>query len=202
MNALMEIQRKLKAPKNRRNSFGNYNYRSCEDILEGLKPILAEHDAVMTISDQIITVGTRVYVQATVTLRTPDGEYTTSAMAREAETKKGMDDSQITGMASSYARKYALNGMFLIDDTKDADTDEYRQETEGRAQTEAVGDKKITKTKAAALLARCEKDGVNIVKLFAWCKVKVAEDITERQYSSINQRWEEVVKAYGNDRAS
>lgn len=195
MNTLVEIQRKLKAPKNRKNSFGGYSYRSCEDILEALKPILAEQDATMTISDQIIMVGTRVYVQATVTLKTKDGEYTTTALAREAESKKGMDDSQITGTASSYARKYALNGMFLIDDTKDADTDEYRQEQESRD----VGAQKIGKVKAAALLTRCEREGVSIPKLLEWCKVKAAEDITEKQYSSINVRWEEVRKAYGNN---
>lgn len=195
MNTLTEIQRKLKAPKNRKNSFGGYSYRSCEDILEALKPILAEQDATMTISDQIIMVGTRVYVQATVTLKTKDGEYTTTALAREAESKKGMDDSQITGTASSYARKYALNGMFLIDDTKDADTDEYRQEQESRD----VGAQKIGKVKAAALLTRCEREDINISKLLAWCKVTAAEDITEKQYSDINVRWEEMKKAYGNN---
>ena len=195
MNTLVEIQRKLKAPKNRQNTFGGFSYRSCEDILEALKPILAEHDAVMTISDQIIMVGTRVYVQATVTLRTKDGEYTTTALAREAESKTKMDDSQITGTASSYARKYALNGMFLIDDTKDADTDEYRREQESRD----VGAQKIGKVKAAALLTRCEREGVSIPKLLTWCKVTAAEDITEKQYSNINVRWEEVVKAYGNN---
>jgi hypothetical protein len=118
---LQEIQKTLKAPKNQRNSFGNYNYRSCEDILEAVKPLLG--DSVLTISDEIVNVGTRYYVKAVVKFTDDTGkEYISTAYAREAENKKGMDDAQITGACSSYARKYALNGMFLIDDTKDADT--------------------------------------------------------------------------------
>ena len=118
---LNEIQQKLKAPKNQRNNFGNYNYRSCEDILEAVKPLLGE--STLTISDEIIMLGDRFYVKATVTFTNSSGDRTTvSAYAREALDKKGMDQSQITGAASSYARKYALNGLFLIDDTKDADT--------------------------------------------------------------------------------
>ena len=118
---LQEIQKTLKAPKNQRNSFGNYNYRSCEDILEAVKPLLG--DSVLTISDEIVNVGTRYYVKAVVKFTDDTGkEYISTAYAREAENKKGMDEAQITGACSSYARKYALNGMFLIDDTKDADT--------------------------------------------------------------------------------
>lgn len=121
MKILQSIQQELKAPKSQFNSFGKYNYRSCEDILEGLKPLLKKHDAVLTISDDIVLVGDRVYVKATVTLKGKDEEHTTTAFARESLDKKGMDESQITGTASSYARKYALNGLFCIDDTKDAD---------------------------------------------------------------------------------
>lgn len=112
----------LKAPKNQFNAFGKYNYRSCEDILEGLKPLLDKNDFVLTISDTIVMVGDRVYVQATA--RVTDGENTleNTALAREPLTKKGMDDAQVTGSTSSYARKYALNGLFCIDDTRDADT--------------------------------------------------------------------------------
>lgn len=118
---LAQIQQSLKAPKNQRNSFGNYNYRSCEDILEAAKPHLAKQGLVLTLSDSIEEIGGRVYVKATA--RITDGTETTetTAYAREEETKKGMDASQITGSASSYARKYALNGLFCIDDTKDAD---------------------------------------------------------------------------------
>jgi len=117
---LAEIQKKLKAPKNQHNNFGNYNYRSCEDILEAVKPLL--DDMWLTINDEIVPVGNRYYIKATATLHGTDTEISVSAYAREEETKKGMDASQITGSASSYARKYALNGLFLIDDTKDADT--------------------------------------------------------------------------------
>lgn len=122
MNELIEIQRKLKAPKNQRNTFGNYNYRNTEDILEAVKPLLAEYKCVLTLSDEVKEIGTRIYVMATASLTNSKGQtMKTTAYAREAETKKGMDDSQITGTASSYARKYALNGLFAIDDNKDAD---------------------------------------------------------------------------------
>ena len=115
------IQSELKAPKNQRNTFGNYNYRSAEDILEAVKPLLAKHECTMTISDTIVEVGGRVYVKATATFLDGDNMTEVCAFAREEETKKGMDAAQITGSASSYARKYALNGLFLIDDTKDPD---------------------------------------------------------------------------------
>lgn len=119
---LQEIQSKLKAPKAQRNNFGGYNYRSCEDILEALKPVLAEYGAAVILSDEIVQMGTRWYVKATATLKTEKESISVTAFAREAENRKGMDESQITGSASSYARKYALNGLFGIDDTKDADT--------------------------------------------------------------------------------
>ena len=122
MKTLSEIQKELKAPKGQMNKFGGYRYRSCEDILEAVKPLL--EDMSLEISDSIELIGNRFYVKATATLRDNAGKTIaeTSAYAREAETKKGMDESQITGAASSYARKYALNGLFCIDDTKDADT--------------------------------------------------------------------------------
>ena len=119
LKKLAKIQQELKAPKNQRNAFGNYNYRSCEDILEAVKPLLGE--LVLTISDDIIEVGGRIYVKAIVKIEDGKNEIQVSSMARESEDKKGMDHAQITGAASSYARKYALNGLFLIDDTKDAD---------------------------------------------------------------------------------
>lgn len=115
MSKLAEIQQALKAPKNQKNSFGGYNYRSCEDILEAVKPLLGQET--LTLSDDIVEVGGRVYVKATANCC----GVSVTAFAREAENKKGMDDAQITGSASSYARKYALNGLFCIDDTKDAD---------------------------------------------------------------------------------
>jgi len=120
MQLLNFIQQTLKAPKGQFNSFGKYTYRSCEDILTAVKPLLG--DGTLTLSDQIILVGDRIYVQATATLNDGTNEVSVSAFARESLSKKGMDDSQVTGTASSYARKYALNGLFAIDDTKDADT--------------------------------------------------------------------------------
>jgi len=127
--ALMNIQSELKAPKIQRNNFGNYNYRSQEDILEAVKPLLHDNGLHMIISDEIQVVGERVYVKATVTISNGDKELSVSASARESLSKKGMDESQITGATSSYARKYALNGLFLIDDTKDADaTNDHKEE--------------------------------------------------------------------------
>ena len=117
---LAVIQQTLKAPKNQFNGFGKYKYRSCEDILEGLKLVL--DGLVVTVEDDVQMIGDRIYIKSTATLTDGESSITNSAFARESLTKKGMDDSQITGTASSYARKYALNGLFLIDDTKDADS--------------------------------------------------------------------------------
>lgn len=132
---LMQVQSELKAPKNQYNSFGKYNYRSCEDILEGVKPLLLKVKATLTISDEIVQVADRIYVKATSTFTDiENGEtITNSAYAREANDKKGMDESQVTGATSSYARKYCLNGLLCIDDTKDADTDERANEKKARA---------------------------------------------------------------------
>lgn len=134
--ALQAVQRDLKAPKGQYNSFGKYKYRSCEDIVEAVKPLLNDQGLILTMSDEVIGVADRVYIKATCkVIDVATGDYIeTTALARESLTKKGMDDSQITGTASSYARKYALNGLFAIDDTKDADTDAYKQQTNG-AQT-------------------------------------------------------------------
>lgn len=125
---LVAIQSELKAPKNQYNNFGKYKYRSCEDILEGVKPLLKKYNLFQTIRDEVRVIGNRYYVEATVMVSGTGEDQTiyTTALAREPENKKGMDESQITGTASSYARKYALNGMWLIDDTKDADTDEHQ----------------------------------------------------------------------------
>lgn len=127
MKVLQKIQSELKANKGQYNNFGGYAYRSCEDILEAAKPILAKYDAAITLSDDIVLIGDRYYVKATATLtievnNTKAMTFTTTAFAREAVARKGMDESQITGSASSYARKYALSGLFALDDTKDADT--------------------------------------------------------------------------------
>lgn len=120
MQILNKIQKELKAPKNQFNSFGKYNYRNCEDILEAVKPLLG--DATLTISDEVVNIGSHNYVKATATLKNGDETESTTAYAREALEQKGMNDSQLTGSTSSYARKYALNGLFCIDDTKDSDS--------------------------------------------------------------------------------
>lgn len=117
---LSTIQKELKAPKGQRNTFGNYNYRSCEDIVEAVKPLL--ETAILTLSDEIVMLGNRFYVKATAKITLDAESIEAHGFARESEDKKGMDSAQITGAASSYARKYALNGLFAIDDTKDADT--------------------------------------------------------------------------------
>lgn len=128
---LLKIQIDLKAPKGQYNSFGKYKYRSCEDILEAVKPLLKENKCTLTIKDDMEQIGDRYYIKATAILADTESDntiITNTAYAREEESKKGMDGSQITGTASSYARKYALNGLFLIDDTKDADTDEFKEQ--------------------------------------------------------------------------
>lgn len=118
---LIEIQAELKAPKSQYNKFGGYNYRNCEDILEAVKPLCAKHEIVPLLSDEIVMIGDRFYIKATAKVTDGKDEIATTAFARESKDKKGMDESQITGSASSYARKYALNGLFCIEDTKDAD---------------------------------------------------------------------------------
>ena len=126
MQKLLNIQKELKAPKSQYNSFGKYNYRNCEDILEAVKPLCAREGACLTISDDVVQIGERYYIRATTTLYDSEtGEVINhvTAYAREEAEKKGMDGSQVTGAASSYARKYALNGLFNIDDTKDADSE-------------------------------------------------------------------------------
>ena len=181
---LIKVQQELKAPKNQRNTFGNYNYRSAEDILEALKPILAKHEATVFLSDKIVVKENLwTYAEATATfVDIETGESVSSnGYAREAETKKGMDPSQITGSASSYARKYALNGLLLIDDTKDADTDEHHRQTAG------AKPKAFTKDDVTALrldlvkVATATKKDVN--ELEAWVSQQIGVD----SFDAINQ---------------
>lgn len=137
MKQLLIIRNRLVAPKNRKNTFGGYNYRSCEDILEAVKPLLSDHDCNLTLSDEVVVIGNANYIKATATIYNAEGQsVSVQGWAREETTKKGMDAPQMTGTASSYARKYALNGLFCIDDTKDADTDEYRKENTQRKQND------------------------------------------------------------------
>lgn len=129
---IANIQQKLKVPKDQFNKFGNYNYRNCEDILEAVKPLLAENKLLLILTDEICTIGDRYYVKAIATVidyETENATVSNVAYAREEENKKGMDSSQVTGATSSYARKYALNGLFGIDDNKDADTNEFNDLT-------------------------------------------------------------------------
>ena len=171
---MMKIQTTLKAPKNKWNDYGKYNYRNAEGILEAVKPLLEEQKLAMYITDDVIAVGDRVYVKATVKVQDIETEASvvTTALAREALNKKGMDDSQITGTASSYARKYALNGIFLLDDTKDADTDENQKERTARANKqeqeknkEKLEQMKISLVKQKTLLDLCEDEQFDINNL-------------------------------------
>lgn len=139
MKELIAIQSELKAPKSQFNKFGGYKYRKAEDILEAVKPLLAKQKCTLIITDDVVLVGNRIYVKATATIKNEKGECeTTTGWAREDETKKGMDGSQITGASSSYARKYALNGLFAIDDNADSDTtnDGQHQAAQQQAQTQ------------------------------------------------------------------
>lgn len=163
LESLGAIQAELKAPKGQRNTFGNYNYRSCEDILEAVKPLLKQNECTLTISDEVLLIGDRFYIKATAEIRSAEtGEsVSVSAFAREQSSKKGMDEAQVTGAASSYARKYALNGLFCIDDTKDPDTYEKSAGTAEiscpkcgnivRAQKKKTGDKVVTISPADVL---------------------------------------------------
>lgn len=146
---LAKIQAELKAPKNQYNSFGGYNYRSCEDILESVKPLAHKYNAVVMVSDELCVKGDRCYVAAHAMLIDTEGEgqITSTAFAREPDTKKGMDSSQITGASSSYARKYALNGLFAIDDTKDKDTPESAKEAAAK-EAEALKAEEAARQKA------------------------------------------------------
>lgn len=158
---LLEVQSKLKAPKSQRNNFGQYNYRSCEDILEAVKPILKEHKTTTYLTDDVVFIEGRFYVKATamfVDIETGD-KVTVTAFAREEESKKGADGSQVTGASSSYARKYALNGLFAIDDTKDSDATNKGEKTTTKPKEE---DKAVTDARSAVRLsiAKAKKNGI------------------------------------------
>jgi len=177
---LATIQQELKAPKGQYNSYGGFNYRSCEDILEAVKPLLKSTRCILTISDELVNVGNRYYIKAvaklTDTEATKEPYYIINeAYAREEETKKGMDGAQITGTASSYARKYALNGLFCIDDTKDADTDEHAKQTGAEPKEE-----KKASAKQIELLKGLVKD---IDAMLMYYKVEKIEDLTTKQAS-------------------
>lgn len=181
---LMMIQQELKAPKGQYNSFAKYNYRSCEDILEAVKPLCIKNNATLLLNDAVQEVSGRFYVVATVTLvDTESGDSASvTAYAREPQDKKGMDDSQITGMASSYARKYALNGLFCIDDTKDADTDEAKRQEDAPKKREK---KQENKAETSVL---CECCGLPIKAVKCGDRVYPTNEIVENAVKKYGKR--------------
>lgn len=203
---LATIQQELKAPKNQYSDYGGYYYRSCEDILEGLKPCLEKVNALVMLSDELVLVGDRYYIKATATLIDIESteRISNTAFARETESRPKMDASQITGSSSTYARKYALNGLFCIDDVKDADSMDNRQieekkpenkQKKAEAEQKKIEDSVINETKVKALLYRCEKDGVEPAKITKLYKVSSIADLTEAKYANINDFWEKLKEA-------
>lgn len=179
---LLNAQSKLKVPKSNFNSFGKYKYRSCEDILEAVKPIMQEEKMLLTLADEVVLIGERYYVKATATVTFDKESLSVSAYAREEEEKKGQDGSQITGTASSYARKYALNGLFNIDDTKDADTDEYQKNTK-----EEPIKKTTPATEKQIEVLEKNKDNETVKKALEYYK-KDIKDLTVVEASTIIQK--------------
>lgn len=182
---LMNIQKELKAPKCQYNSFGKYKYRSCEDILESVKPLLEKYKVTIILTDKLEQIGERYYIRAKAILidTETNNSIENTAYAREEETKKGMDGSQITGTSSSYARKYALNGLLLIDDTKDADTDEFAKENNKEKTKEEPKEKKITPGQLKVLSKLYTGD--NLVKLLELNKIDKLEDMSMEKANEI-----------------
>ena len=187
---LIEVQTKLKAPKNQYNSFGKYSYRNCEDILEALKPILHEVGATIIISDEVVSVNERYYVKATVKfIDTETGEVVeASANAREEDNKKGMDSSQLTGSTSSYARKYALNGLFAIDDTKDSDFTNTHDKEDKKKTLEVISE---AQAKRMYILAK-GKDPDIIKQILSNAGFNASRDITKDKYNYICEQIEAI----------
>ena len=184
---LLNIQTELKAPKSQYNSFGKYKYRSCEDILEAVKPICAKNKATLVLSDSLENIGDRYYIKATaILIDVESGEnLENTAYAREEQEKKGMDGSQITGTASSYARKYALNGLFNIDDTKDADTDEYTKQSkliDESVKNEFQVDEKVTELEAKTIYGLIMNQKRDLNKFLDYFKIKNTNELTKSQY--------------------
>lgn len=207
---LLAVQTELKAPKGQYNSFGKFKYRSQEDILEAVKPLLAKHGLVLTIMDDIGHDDGDWYIEATAWLRDPSDPSTDMARARGyamiSRDKKGMDASQMTGTASSYARKYALNGLFLIDDTKDAETDAYAKQT-GRKKpeqeaedAEAAAAEKIGAARAMALRSMVIREGIPEAVVLDLYHVASLDSLTERQHAHIVGHLKEL-RAAADDRA-
>jgi len=182
---LLNIQNELKAPKSQFNDFGKYKYRNAEDILESVKPLCFKYKATLTLSDEIVLIGERYYVKATATLtdnEKPELKIWTTAYAREEESKKGMDGSQVTGASSSYARKYALNGLFNIDDTKDSDSTNTHGKDGKETTTQEVTNEEILKLFALAEQAGYSKDTV-----FKQAKEKYKKEVENLKKAEYNQ---------------
>lgn len=195
---MCEIQAQLKAPKNLTNKFGGYNYRNCEGICEAFKPYEVEYKVFLTLEDDIIQIGDRYYVVATATIRDCESDewFAVSAKAREPEEKKGMDAAQVSGATSSYARKYALNGLFLLDDTKDPDTEEYQKVGRDKEQKTAPTEREV-KTPIIPLdsikdiLSKRGVKDETIIKLY---KVESLEALTTEQKENILKNIDKIVK--------
>lgn len=184
MKELIKIQGALNVPKNQRNEFGKYNYRSCEDILEAAKPLLTENNCFLFISDSLSEINGKVYVTAKVTIKNLDGqEVSVTASAREEDTKKGMDSAQITGSTSSYARKYALNGLFCIDDAKDPDGDKPEKQ---KPREEILSDQR------KKLLEMTAKDNKLLMNILSRYSMPSMDDLTDKMieetYNAMNQK--------------
>jgi len=180
------VQSKMKAPKNLFNSFGKYKYRNAESILEAFKPYGKELGLVLMLNDSVEQIGDRVYIKATATLIDIEDNSRTevSAYAREPMSKKGMDDSQVSGATSSYARKYCLNGLFLLDDTKDADTDEYRNQAENQYKAQNKPSK-LTDVQVQSLINVVTKKGLDLDDLIAKVGLDDVSELTAESYNEI-----------------
>jgi|SRR6185503_4493628 len=198
---LLAVQTRLKAPKGQKNTFGNYAYRSCEDILEAVKPLLSEHGLLLRLWDEIELIGDRYYVKATanVELAEDNAKFEqATAFAREAESKKGMDEAQVTGSASSYARKYALNGLFNIDDTKDADTNEQREQSNNapaveKPELEEPSPKQLLMLKG--VISQCHQFFETEEEYTAFKEQKLKEADTKAKASAVIRQLTEKIEA-------
>lgn len=193
LRKLNKIQEELKAPKNQYNKFGEYKYRSCEDILEAVKPLLSKNKAALLVGDEVVQIGERIYIKATARLFCTESseQIENSALAREPISRKGMDESQITGTASSYARKYALNGLFCIDDQKDADTDEYRNTTSSKRASGNL----ISVAQQKLLFAKAKEKNIDqeiLRSLLSRYKYDSSSEIKKNDFNKILQELEEV----------
>ncbi|WP_193063421.1 ERF family protein [Oceanobacillus oncorhynchi] len=189
---LLEVQKKLKAPKGQWNQFSSFYYRSAEDILESVKPLNAEQGLLLTLTDEPILIGEWHYIKATATITDGNDSFSVTAYARESAQKKGMDDSQITGTASSYARKYAMNGLYLIDDTKDADTDEYQKQSNqkhGNQSGSSISEKQINRLYAIGKKANVTVEDIKTVIMNKYNKTEVSQ-LTKKEYEEICSRLE------------